>query len=85
MKQAIQLNIQWPEAPAVEPTAIDRLEMAAAGKLRSLVPALTLQQLSSSSPVALQRVVSRVKLFSQAALCVAFAFSLIFLAALIGG
>lgn len=42
MKQAIQLNIQWPEAPAVEPAAIDRLEMATAGKLRSLVPALIL-------------------------------------------
>lgn len=42
MKQAIQLNIQWPEAPVVEPTAIDRLEMAAADKLRSLIPTLTL-------------------------------------------
>lgn len=47
--------------------------------------ALTLQQLSSSFPVALQRVVSRVKLFSQAAAAVAFGFSLMFLASIIGG
>ena len=65
MKQAIQLEIQWPEAPAAEPTAIDRLEMAAAGKLRSLIPAITL--------------------FAQAVACVAFAFGIMFFAALIGG
>ena len=65
MKQAIQLNIQWPEAPAVEPAAIDRLEMAAADKLRSLIPTLTL--------------------FAQAAAAVAFGFSLMFLASIIGG
>ena len=65
MKQAIQLNIQWPEAPAVEPTAIDRLEMATASKLRSLVPALIL--------------------YVQVAVCVAFGFGIMFLAALIGG
>ena len=39
----------------------------------------------ANASAAIQKVMSRVKLFSQAALCVAFGFSLMFLAALIGG
>jgi len=42
-----------------------------------------LKQVNASA--ALQRVVSRVKLFSQAAAAVAFGFSLMFLASIIGG
>ena len=42
-----------------------------------------LRQVNASA--AIQQVVSRVKLFSQGALCVAFGFGLMFLAAVIGG
>lgn len=65
MKQATQLEIQWPEARTVEPSAVDRLEIRAAR--------------------ALSRAIPLIKLFAQATLCVAFAFGIIFLAAIIQG
>jgi len=65
MKQATQLEIQWQEAPAAEPSAIDRLEIGAARALSRALPTIIL--------------------FAQATLCVAFAFGIMFLAAIIQG
>lgn len=67
MKQATQLEIQWPEARTVEPrpSAVDRLEIRAAR--------------------ALSRALPLIKLFAQATLCVAFAFAIMFIAAIIQG
>ena len=52
-------------------------------KLCHLLPGWALRQLNPSA--ALARVVNNVKLIAQATLCVCFCFSLMFLAAIIGG
>ena len=42
MKQATQLEIQWQDAPAVEPSAIGRLEIGAARALSRALPLIIL-------------------------------------------
>ena len=65
MKQAIQLEIQWTEARTMQPSVVDRLEIAAAR--------------------AISRALPMIRLFACATLCVAFAFAIIFIAAIIQG
>lgn len=52
-------------------------------KLNHLLPGWALLQRNPSA--ALQKVISNVKLFAQATLCVCFGFGMMFLAAIIGG
>lgn len=65
MKQATQLEIQWPEPCTVQPSAIDSLEIRAAKALSRMMPSIVLA--------------------AKATLCVAFAFGIMFVAAIIGG